>query len=361
MPITINIIGCGIIGATIAYELSRLDHRFEITVYDAAQPAQASTGAALGVLMGVISQKVKGQAWHRRAESIQRYYDLIPELEELTGLKIPYNSQGIFKLLTPEADLAKWKQLAATRTEQQWQLEIWEPSQISAQLPQINPELIGQAIYSPQDLQIDPIALTQALVAAARLNGVKFHFDRQIDSITATNPLTCDLSNPHFPTLTSDWIIVTAGLGSTNLLAPLAPIEINPVLGQAIHLRRSQPLGNPDFQPVISYEDVQIVPCGNHEYWIGATVEFPVDGTVVAQAESLAKIKQIAFDLCPDLAQGEILRTWTGLRPRPHQRPAPVVEQVGENRRVLVATGHYRNGILLAPATARLVKEMLNV
>ena len=358
MPTTINIIGCGIIGATIAYELSRLE-RFEITVYDAAQPAQASTGAALGVLMGVISHKVKGRAWQLRETSIRRYYELIPELEQLTGLTIPHNSQGIFKLLTPEADLAKWAQLADTRTAQQWQLEIWEPDQISAQLPQINPELVGQAVYSPQDLQIDPVAITQALVAAAKLNGVKFHFDRSIDSITATNPHSCDLSTSDSPTLTSDWVIVTAGLGSTDLLAPLTPIEINPVLGQAIHLRLPQALGNCDFQPVITYEDVHIVPCGNHEYWVGATVEFPVDGTVVAQAESLANIKQIAFNLCPDLAQGEILRTWTGLRPRPHQRPAPVIERVGDNNRVLVATGHYRNGVLLAPATAQIVGEML--
>jgi glycine/D-amino acid oxidase-like deaminating enzyme len=149
-------------------------------------------------------------------------------------------------------------------------------------------------------------------------------------------------------------------LGATKLLAPLAPIEINPVLGQAIQIRLPQPLGNPDFQPVITHADVNIVPCGDNEYWIGATVEFPVDGLVVAQSDCLERLKQIAIDLCPDLAKGEIMRTWTGLRPRPHQRPAPVIERLlGLNDRVLVATGHYRNGVLLAPATARIVAEML--
>lgn len=360
MPSTISIIGCGIIGATIAYELSCLD-RFEITVYDAHQPAQAATGAALGVLMGVISQKVKGRAWHLRESSLRRYYDLIPELERITGLSIPHNLQGIVKLLSPEEDLNKWTQLAATRHHQQWQLALWESAQISTQLPQINCQLVRQAIYSPQDLQIDPVAITNALVTAAKLNGVTFQFDRSIDSITSDNSQSCDLLATDLPTLTSEWVIVTAGLGSTQLLSSIAPIEINPVLGQAIQIRLPQPFGHANFQPVITYEDVHIVPCGQHEYWVGATVEFPVDGSVVAQAECLERVKQIAIDLCPDLAQGEIIRTWTGLRPRPHQRPAPVIERVGENGRVLVATGHYRNGVLLAPATAQLIRQMLNV
>jgi glycine oxidase len=358
MPTSISIIGCGIIGATIAYELSCLD-KFEIAVYDMQQPAQSSTGAALGVLMGVISQKIKGRAWHLRESSIRRYHELIPELERVTGLTIPYNRQGIVKILSPGVDLSKWTQLAAIRTAQQWQLELWEPLQTSTQLPQLNSQLVGHAVYSPQDLQIDPVAITNALVAAAKLNGVNFHFDRSIDLITANNLLSCDISPHDLPHVTSDWVIVTAGLGSTSLLADLAPIEINPVLGQAIQIRLPQPLGNPEFQPVITYEDVHIVPIGQNEYWIGATVEFPVDGAVVAQAECLEQIEQLAIDLCPDLAQGEIIKTWTGFRPRPHQRPAPVIERLGENGRVLVATGHYRNGVLLAPATAQLISEML--
>ena len=87
--------------------------------------------------------------------------------------------------------------------------------------------------------------------------------------------------------------------------------------------------------------------------------EFPVDGVMTAQPEALAKITQIAIDICPMLASGEIIRTWQGLRPRPNHRPAPVIDRVGTNKRVLVATGHYRNGILLAPATARIISDML--
>jgi glycine oxidase len=360
MSTSINIIGCGIIGATIAYELSQ-SSECQINVYDSQQPHQAATGAALGVLMGIISQKVKGRAWNFRKESITRYQSLIPELEKLTGLKIPYNAQGIVKILPDEEDLTKWEQLVTTRTEQEWQLELWNSRKITTKLPQINRQFTGTAVYSPQDLQVDPVALTNALIAAAKKNGVKFHFDRSIESINADNSLSCDISTADKATITSDWVIVTAGLGSTSLLAPHASIEIQPVLGQAYQIRLPKPLGNPDFQPVIISDDVNIVPCGGNDYWVGATVEFPVDGVMNADADALAKIKQIAIDICPMLATGEIIRTWQGLRPRPNHRPAPVIDRVGTNKRVLVATGHYRNGILLAPATARIISDMLVV
>jgi glycine oxidase len=358
MSTRVSIIGCGMIGATIAYELSR-SVEYQIDVYDRQQPAQAATGAALGVLMGIISQKVKGRAWNLRRDSIRRYQSLIPELEQATGSKIPHNTQGIVKLLSPEDNLSKWEQLATTRTEQEWQLELWNSRKITAQLPHINRQFTGTAAYSPQDLQVDPVALTNALVAAAKMNGVNFHFDRSIKSITAEKHHGCDIFAPDLLPISSDWVIVTAGLGSTSLLSPLAPIEIQPVLGQAIQIHLPQSLGNPAFQPVIIADDVNIVPCGGTDYWVGATVEFPDHGVVTAQAEYLERIKQIAIDICPDLAKGEIVRTWQGLRPRPDQRPAPIIDRVGGNRRVIVATGHYRNGILLAPATARIVGEML--
>jgi glycine oxidase len=72
MGLRIVVIGCGVVGAAIAYELSRIP-QFEITVLDQQPPAQAATGAALGVLMGIISQKTKGRAWHLRQTSIRRY------------------------------------------------------------------------------------------------------------------------------------------------------------------------------------------------------------------------------------------------------------------------------------------------
>ena len=84
----IAIVGCGVVGATLAYELSRHDS-LDIHVIDQGNPAQGSTQAALGVLMGIISHKVKGRNWRLRRDSIERYKTLIPELESTLGRSIP--------------------------------------------------------------------------------------------------------------------------------------------------------------------------------------------------------------------------------------------------------------------------------
>ena len=177
----IVIIGCGIIGATLAYELSLIEG-LKITVVDKQPPAQAATGAALGVLMGIISHKVKGKAWRMRQTSIQRYETLIPELEAITNKKIPFNRQGILMLLpSPQVttdDLAFWEKLRETRQNQGWQLEILNKPQLEKICPQVDvksQEYIG-AIHSPQDRQLDPTAFTLALVEAAKHNGVSFKF-----------------------------------------------------------------------------------------------------------------------------------------------------------------------------------------
>ncbi len=350
----IVVIGCGVVGAAIAYELSRIPH-LTITVLDHAPPAQAATGAALGVLMGIISQKVKGRAWNLRQTSIRRYATLIPELEALTGQKIPWNPQGILRLCFAGEDLSRWETLIETRHAQGWRLERWNEAELNDACPYISPLRVSGAIYSPQDFQIDPTALTLALVAAARKNGVTFRFDAEVESLNGTP--TCQQVQTQTESIAADWVVVSAGLGSTALTqAADQPVEILPVLGQALRLKTSQP--TPQFHPVINGDDTHVVPLGQGEYWIGATVEFPDEtGEVVAQEELLEQVLERAIALYPALADSTILQTWTGLRPRPHNRPAPIIEPMSGYSNVFLAIGHYRNGVLLSPATALIVKD----
>jgi glycine/D-amino acid oxidase-like deaminating enzyme len=381
------VLGCGVVGAAIAYELSKFP--VKVTVLDKQPPAQGATRAALGVLMGVISHKIKGNAWQMRQASLQRYETLIPELEALTGRQIPFNRQGILQLLLPRlqpgnaGDLADWEQLVKIRHSQGWHLEIWDSAQIKAACPDLDCEW---AIYSPQDRQVEPVALTLAMVEAAQRNGVTFHFGvtlEEYDLATTTNNQrlcrqikTKSVGAAHeLPQLQDlDWLVVAAGLGSVQCLQPLGSelrlnslspehqpsLDIRPVLGQAIHLQLSRPLGNPDFQPVITGDDVHIVPVAEREYWVGATVEFPPSGgDIVAESACLKAVMEKAVAFCPSLAAATVIRTWSGLRPRPQGRPAPVIGHLQGFSNVLLATGHYRNGVLLAPATAQAIRESI--
>jgi glycine oxidase len=136
-------------------------------------------------------------------------------------------------------------------------------------------------------------------------------------------------------------------------------LELVPVLGQAIHCRI--PAGAE--HPVITCNDVHVVPLGLGEYWVGATVEFPIGAEVIPTTEALATLWQQAIEYFPTLAKAEILSSWSGVRPRPVGRPAPVVERLSigatPHPQVILATGHYRNGVLLAPATVHMVREIL--
>lgn len=372
------VVGCGVIGAAIAYELSQVPG-LTVIVLDRQPPAQAATGAALGVLMGVVSQKVKGNAWAMRQASIQRYGSLIPELEAVTGRSVPVNRQGILLLQVAE-DLSAWERLVDIRQQQGWPLELWSPEQVGDRCPHIATARLTAAVYSPQDCQIDPTALTLALVTAAQQNGVKFDFNTTVtglesSSVAMPHQASCQplgalqrCSQLHTTTgsVLADWVVVAAGLGSTPLLeslavsdhpAPSATLQIGPVLGQAVRLKLDTPLGDRSFQPVVTGDDIHIVPLGNGEYWVGATVEFPAGSNVVtADPAQLERVMTEAIALCPALASATLLKTWSGLRPRPQNRPAPVVERLAGYENIILATGHYRNGVLLAPATADKVK-----
>lgn len=361
------IVGCGIVGAAIAYELSQIP-QLEISVFDRQAPAQASTGAALGVLMAAISQKPKGNNLKMRLMGIQTYDQWIPQLEVLTNRKIPYNRQGILRLCFAGEDLDRWRSLAAIRRSQGLQLELCDRADLSATYPHLSLEQVIGAVYSPCDRQVDPTALTLGLVAAAERNGVAFQFNTPVvleSSSIQENSGKLYRLHTTTGTINLDWLIIAAGLGSSSLTASLQqPVDIRPVLGQAVQIALECHLGLPEQQPVITGNDVNLVPLHNGDYWIGATVEFgdaEIQDFAALQpsADMLKAMMHQAIALVPALENATIIKQWSGLRPRPEGRPAPIVELLAGYSNVILASGHYRNGVLLAPATANQVREMI--
>lgn len=355
----VAVIGCGVVGAMVAYELSHLPG-ITVVGFDGQHPGQGATGAALGILMGVCSQRAQGRSWRLREASLRRYHTLLPELATL-GYGVPHNQQGILSLCFDRDALPRWHSLQAIRQRQGWPLEIWSPQQVATACPQVNLGGVAAGIYSPRDRQIAPKALTNALVQAAQDRGAQFHFtepvtgfvpqgDRIQAVVTAQNSYGVDQ------------VVITAGLGTVPLTAPLGePLALGPVLGQGLRVQCPSPLGDPQFQPVINGEDVHVVPLGEGIYGVAATVEFPPeDGSaLVPDRDRLEAIWQRAIAFCPALATSHVLESWHGLRPRPQGRAAPVMEPLQGYRNGFLATGHYRNGVFLAPATAAIVRDWI--
>jgi glycine/D-amino acid oxidase-like deaminating enzyme len=382
----IVIIGAGVVGATIAYELTTIPG-LNITVID-RQPTPvladqthnfSATGAALGLLMATISTKTKGRNLAMRWTGLDWYDRHIPEIVALTGQAIPVNHQGLLMLQfapvtldsSPSDPWAKWQNLVTHRQTQNRRLELWDVAALGDRLPQLNMQDVIGGIYSPDDRQINPVELTQGLIAAATKKGVTFQFGTAMQAVNSVDGQVRQVITSDRGAIDCDYLIIAAGVSSFALTQTLQqPVEIRPVLGQAIHLRLPKPLGNSDFQPVVTGNDIHLVPqpclrtsaSSAADYWLGATVEFPPDAApaiVKADPERLDVIWQTAVDRYPALKQATIVRQWQGVRPRPEGRSAPVIDELPGYHNVLLTTGHYRNGVLLAPATALAVRDRL--
>ncbi|WP_448563312.1 NAD(P)/FAD-dependent oxidoreductase [Trichothermofontia sp.] len=385
------IVGCGIIGATIAYELSRvsdliitvLEQQPEATFFptagsplglpNAPSLRPVASHAALGILVGVSSQKRKGRAWNLRQVSIRRYHSLLSELTALTGQAIAHNPQGLLHLLTADVHLDDWQQLCDYRTDQGFSLDWLSPAALRERYPDLGLRDVVAGVHSPQDLHFQPASLLRALITAARRQGVQFHF---ATSVLAFSPLQSEKAtatpSPKQPvttvytqteTLTADWIILAAGLGSTPLTTALqSPVALMPVLGQGIQARLNSSLVGQVALPVITQNDIHIAPLDHRDYWIGATVEFP-QGEMPLRPDraQLQTVWERAIAILPALRDATWVETWYGLRPRPVNQPAPMIEKLAGYSNVILATGHYRNGILLAPATAQGVSALMGV
>ncbi len=364
----VAIVGCGVVGAAIAYELS-LSPEFEVLVFDASAPGTASTSAALGILVAIISQKVKGRTWKLREQSWQRYQTLIPELEAATGQTIQRNTEGLLDLCFEKDNLPRWESLQKIRQNQGYTLEVWPPAKVADACPHLNTDNVTAGIFSPQDFQVNPVSLTEVLVQAATNNGVDFHFEQPVvdfEAIGHGDAQICEKVITAAETFDVDYVVLASGLGTTPLTQKLGQTtEIGPVLGQGLELHLDRDLGKSDFQPVVNGDDIHVVPLGEGRYWVGATVEFPPETTheevleLKPEAERLEEVLQKAISFCPDLAQGKMIRQWFGLRPRPQGQAAPVIKPVEGYANVWLATGHYRNGVLLAPATALQIRDKL--
>ncbi|MEO0373433.1 MAG: FAD-dependent oxidoreductase [Cyanobacteria bacterium P01_A01_bin.17] len=362
----IAIVGCGIVGAAIAYTLSQKTD-WEITVWDRRAPDQwEATGAALGVLMAVVRTRLKGKHVRLCLESLQCYESMIPQLEALTNIAIPYNREGIIQLCFDPQDLIYWQKTQAMRQRQGFTLEIWDRTQLLERYPDLSETRQSEnaavgAIYSPQDRQVDPVICARAFIQAAQLQGVQFVWQTPVRDFRCGSDQQVTHVVTDTDTTPVDAAVITSGLGSQLLAAQLQPsLRLQPVLGQALRLKRPEPALYP--YPVVNGGDVHLVPLNAQELWVGATVEFPEEDSSKIPEADLALLERVLGDaiaLDPTLATAEILQTWSGLRPRPHGRPAPVIETLASHPNVVLATAHYRNGVLLAPITAVRVQNLL--
>ena len=350
-------VGAGLVGLACTWWLLRRGH--QVTLLDPAlggtADPEAGSRAALGLLMGHVFHRSSGRAWRLRQRSRALWPSWIEALEA-EGAHLP-RRRGLLLLAGDPAELARQEQLAASRQRQGITLQIWSPER----LRQIRPALPADAaggLHAPEDGQLDPLALMDALLTSAcrlGLHGV---------GEAAVGVERCHrrwrLQGSGGSRLETDWLVLAAGLGSSTLLAGLGiALPMEPVLGQALELElASDPQWSAGGWPgAVTWHGINLVPRpdlpGGRRVWLGATLE---PGRL-ADDQALCRLRRWHTAPPPWLEQAEVVRQWQGLRCRPSDRPAPVLEQPEPG--LLITGAHYRNGVLLAPASAEWVAAQL--
>ncbi len=378
----VTVLGAGIVGLSTAWLLQRRGHAVRLIDPALAGPPTAHAGswAALGVLMAQVFHRSSGRGWRLRQRSHQLWPQWLAQLagEEAMGATEAAQihpaanpaagdqpatrltlRRGLLLLAASAEEQAHQQRLIETRARQGVQLERWSRQRLEALQPAVPPAALS-GLYSPGDGQIDPLAVMAALRRSAERAGVVCEGWR-VERIerrggTGVSGGGWWLHGSDGSRRGCEQLVLCSGLATAALLEPLGyQLPLEPVLGQALELELPEPL--PSWPGAVVWRGINLVPRpdlpGGRRCWLGATLE-PGEA---ADPAALATLRRWGGDGPDWLGQAEVVRQWQGHRCRPADRPAPVLEQPEPG--LLVASGHYRNGVLLAPATAEWVAEQL--
>jgi len=354
------VIGAGVVGLAVAWLLSRRGHPV-LLIDPAASPStsnlRSGSGAALGLLMAQVYRRSSGRGWRLRQQSLALWQQWRQELDQ-RGHAIPFRP-GLLQLASSADELEAQRRLVEQRQRLGLPLRWLGPEALAALRPQLPPAALG-GVLSPNDGQLDPLAAMAALRADATAAGMET-WPVAVEQISRG-----DGPERRWRVHGADggcrpcrWLVVCAGLGSAGLVEGLGHGRpLGPVLGQALELQLPHGLDaegdGPERWPgSLSWGGINLVPRPGGRLWLGATLE---PGEVADPAQG-AQLQLLGGQAPEWLRQATVLERWQGLRARPLGRPAPLLEALEPG--LLLASGHHRNGVLLAPASAEWAAEQI--
>jgi glycine oxidase len=346
------VVGGGVIGLGLAWRAAQAG--MAVTVVDPS-PGRGASWAAAGMLAPVTEVHYGEQALLRlNLAAADRWPGFAAELEEAAGRQVGYRRCGTLSVARDTDDNAALEDLYRFQLRCGLQVERLRSRDCRRLEPGLAPSVRG-GVLAPADHQVDNRALAGALLAACERAGVRLLADRatglRLDGERVTGVTVAGGGSPAAAT-----VVLAAGCWSRELgglAAELLP-PVRPVKGQLLHLRG--PADDPLCRRNVRGLEVYVVPRADGRVVVGATVEEQGFDTRVT-AGAVHDLLRAALELLPDVAELELVETVAGLRPGSPDN-APLLGPAGVDG-LVVATGHYRNGILLAPVTADAVAELL--
>ncbi len=344
----VAIAGAGLIGASIGFELAQTGLR--VAIFDRQQPGEGASWAAAGILSpapenaATISMVPLGRA------SLALYPEFVATIQEVSGQDVGYRAKGTVEALFPGDVQAKLNTIVALHHGLRLKAEPLSADDARELEPALSRELEA-AVLRPDEACVDNRALTRAVVIAAAQAGVKFFAGRSVQAV-CQDASRCAGLIVDDEKIEARWTVIAAGCQSAEIEGAANYAPVRPAKGQMIALRAK----DLSIERVLWSEHVYLVPRNDGRIVAGATVEY-VGFDKEVTAGGLQQILEGAIEIAPALAGAKIEETWAGLRPDSPDH-LPIIGLAGLDG-LLIATGHFRSGILLAPITARLIREWI--
>ncbi|HYV40206.1 MAG TPA: glycine oxidase ThiO [Thermoanaerobaculia bacterium] len=331
------IVGGGIVGCALARELA--GQGAGVTVIERGEPGSEASGAAAGLLAPQAEALPAGPLFDLALESRGLYPKWAEELAGETGIDARYRRSGILRCVFSEGG-EQWDWYAWQR-ERGLSVERFTGERVAALTHGRVSEEVREAIFFPEEAVVDNPRLTRALWVAAERRGVTFAIGKTARRVLVRDGRCAGVQ-------TEDGVIeasrVVNAAGAWAAFDPEFPVPVEPVRGQIVEVQSPAP----DLSVVVQSDDVYVVPRGD-AWLLGSTVEH-VGFEKRVTAGAVERLLAAAARLLPSLESAAFSRAWSGLRPGTPDG-LPVLGR-GRLPGLFFATGHYRNGILLAPVTA---------
>jgi glycine oxidase len=343
------VIGAGLIGLSCAWRARK--RGLSVLVVDRAGEAGAGTSGVAAGMLAPVTEADFGEEGPLRVNLLarERWPAFAAELEEVTGLPTGYRDSGALVVAADRDDAEALRRLHSFQRTLGLDAEWLTPSACRALEPGLSPR-IGGGILAPQDGSADPRATVRALAAAAEevALGVEVKaIDHDGAAVTGVRTSA--------GTIECEQVVVAAGPWSAALAPAGEGPPVRPVKGQILELRTRGAMPQP-FERVLRTPRCYLVSRGDGRVVLGATVEEQGFDTTVT-ADGVFRLLEAAWEVLPEVGELELVQARAGLRPGTPDN-APVVGS-GELDGLVWATGHWRNGVLLAPLTGDWVAALL--
>lgn len=345
------VVGGGIIGGAIALQLAQ--SKLRVAILERGDPGREASSAAAGMLSPAPDSPSAIPLVPFGRASLSLYPQFVAEIEELVGRDLGLLNDGAIEVLFSADAERQLSTLVALHRGLGLPTEPLPVDEARKLEPALGREACGAA-WLPNEGSIDPQVLTAGVLDAATSLGVEV-----IPNTSVTRAVEeggrCTGVDASGETFGAAHVVLAAGAFSARIVGVKPPLPVQPIRGQMISLR-----GDVRMRRVLRSEHGYIVPRAESEnsqdIVAGSTLEDAGFEKRVTPA-GLDQICSAAIELAPALAGTEVVRSWSGLRPdTPDHLPLLGPSELSG---LTIATGHYRNGILLAPITAKLVREWI--